>query len=70
MGMHFLAITAGGFGWVRVGSEQEKEKGKNGGRILLIGCACLAHLLCGVCVCVCVHPLEAELLHCLRSIQI
>lgn len=23
-----------------------------------------------VCVCVCVHPLEAELLHCLRSIQI
>lgn len=30
MGMHFLAITAGGFGWVRVGSEQEKEEGKNG----------------------------------------
>lgn len=53
MGMHFLAITAGGFGWVRVGSEQEKEKGKIGGRILLIGCACLAHLLCAVCVCVC-----------------
>lgn len=26
MGMHFLAITAGGFGWVRVGSEQEKEE--------------------------------------------
>lgn len=54
MGMHFLAITAGGFGWVRVGSEQEKEKGKNRGRrsrgrILLIGCACLAHLLCAVC---------------------
>lgn len=31
MGMHFLAITAGGFGWVRVGSEQEKEEGKGTG---------------------------------------
>lgn len=52
MGMHFLAITAGGFGWVRVGSEQEEGKNRGRrwrGRILLIGCACLAHLLCAVC---------------------
>lgn len=69
MGMHFLAITAGGFGWVRVGSEQEKEKGKNGREDSTHWLRLLSAFVVR-CVCVCVHSLEAELLHCLRSIQI
>lgn len=72
MGMHFLAITAGGFGWVRVGRQGAitTQNGGRGGegtrrRTLLIGCACLAHLSVCVCVCLCRCLLQAKLLHCL-----